>query len=634
MNKIGRYEIIKELGRGGMATVYLARDLEIRREVAIKVLPAFSNPAARARFQREAEIVAKLEHSAIVPIYDFGEHDDSPFLVMRYMAGGSLSDRLAAGPMKLAEAADILARIAPAVDFAHKRGIIHRDLKPDNLLFDHDGQPYIADFGIAKITAPGVSSMTGTRIIGTPLYMSPEQFGSAEPIDARADIYALGVILYEMLSGEPPFMANTPAEMMKLHLMAPVPAIQAHIKSLPSQLQPILERALAKERGQRYATAQALADAVAEHVIDRPKPASPTRTLAGGRAPGGLTPPRKARRFWGFAALSLVLIITLLLALKPALKDTPLPSATVHAANIATPLQVPAATTPPTFTLEPAEESPVELAEPTAEPTAPPTPQAGDSRVNPLDQAVIIFIPAGEFMMGLTEAQLDSLMSLCPDCNRSYLNNSLPAHPVALDSFWIYRTEVTNAQYAQCVTASMCRPPDENRSGTRSDYFGNPAYANYPVVFVDWLSTTEYCAWAQARLPTEAEWERAARGDDGRLFPWGDAPPNAQRANFGGNVGNTTEAGAYPEGASPYGILDMAGNVWEWVSDWYEADYYEYAAAVNPQGPDSSGEDYRAGRGGNWNWDHVYASAAYHDWWDPEMSSGDVGFRCALDASP
>ncbi len=195
--KFGRYEIKGEIGRGGMATVYHAYDPRFEREVALKVLPRemLHDLQFRTRFEREAKTIAMLEHPAIVPVYDFGEEDGQPYFVMRYMTGGSLSDRMKKGPMTVQEAAHLMTHIAPALDDAHAKGIIHRDLKPGNILFDQFNEPYISDFGIAKLSA-SQANVTGSAIIGTPAYMSPEQ-AQGEGIDGRSDIYALGVILFE-----------------------------------------------------------------------------------------------------------------------------------------------------------------------------------------------------------------------------------------------------------------------------------------------------------------------------------------------------------------------------------------------------------------------------------------------------
>ncbi|MEK7327199.1 MAG: serine/threonine-protein kinase, partial [Chloroflexota bacterium] len=223
--KFGRYEIERELGRGGMAVVYLARDPYVKRQVAVKVLPHqfTSDPQFRARFQREAEIIAALEHPHIVPIYDYGEQDEQLFLVMRYMTGGSLADHVRRGPLSTTEIARIVPPLASALDKAHARGIIHRDLKPGNILFDGDGEPYISDFGIAKLTQ-GSTMLSGSALVGTPVYMSPEQW-RGEAVDGRSDIYALGGMLYEMLSGRLPYEASTPAEVMFKCLMEPPPRL-------------------------------------------------------------------------------------------------------------------------------------------------------------------------------------------------------------------------------------------------------------------------------------------------------------------------------------------------------------------------------------------------------------------------
>jgi serine/threonine-protein kinase len=199
-----------------------------------------------------------------------------------------------------------------------------------------------------------------------------------------------------------------------------------------------------------------------------------------------------------------------------------------------------------------------------------------------------------------------------------------------LSAYWIYQTEVTNKMYAACQDAGVCQPPEKLGSQTRSSYYRNPTYDNYPVVYVAWAASNTYCHWAGGRLPTEAEWEKAARGTDGRLFPWGNEPPHAGLANTGNNVGDTTAVGAYRQGASPYGVLDMAGNVWEWVADWFEVDYYSISPNVNPQGPASSSQGLRSGRGGSWYWGDSYASSAYHDNWAPNKVDSGVGFRCVV----
>jgi len=256
---IGKYEIQSELGQGGMAQVYLAYDPVFRRRVAIKLIsPAIrDNPALKLRFEREARLIATIEHPGIVPVYDFGEDDGQLYLVMRYMPGGSLSSLLSSGPLDLAGAVRILAQIAPALDAVHAQGIVHRDLKPANILLDGFNNAAIADFGIAHFN-DATSNLTGEAVIGTPAYMSPEQARSEQALDGRSDIYALGVILFEMLTGRQPYKAATPLGLVMMHLSDPIPALNALRPDLPNGLDAVLEKAMAKDRSLRYPSATAM----------------------------------------------------------------------------------------------------------------------------------------------------------------------------------------------------------------------------------------------------------------------------------------------------------------------------------------------------------------------------------------
>src|SRR5512132_2340271 len=262
--KIGIYEVKSELGRGGMATVYRAYDPRFEREVAVKVLPSellHADPQFRLRFEREAKIIAQLEHSAIVPVYDVGEADGQPFFVMRYMNGGSLSDRIKAGVMSVEESARILGIIAPGLDEAHSKGIIHRDIKPSNILFDKRNIPYIADFGIAKLSQAQSGNVTGSAIIGTPAYMAPEQ-AQGDDIDGRADIYSLGIILYEMVTGKQPYEADTPMAVAIKHITDPVPLILNANPKLPEGMDTIIQKAMAKHKNERYSSAIEMTNAL------------------------------------------------------------------------------------------------------------------------------------------------------------------------------------------------------------------------------------------------------------------------------------------------------------------------------------------------------------------------------------
>jgi serine/threonine-protein kinase len=280
--KIGRYDIKAELGRGGMATVYRAYDPSFEREVAIKVLPPelTHDPQFRDRFRREIKTIASLEHPAIVPVYDVGEEGGVPYFVMRYMPGGSLTQWIEKGKFSMEDAARIIERLASALAYAHKNGLIHRDLKPDNILFDNNGDPFISDFGVAKIT-DSATNMTGSGIIGTPAYMSPEQ-AQGEHVDNRTDIYGLGVIIFQMLSGEQPYEATTPMGVAVKHITDPVPEILKVNPGLPAEADTIIKTAMAKDPSLRYQTATELAKALTHAALSE-KSGAPAAT-AGTRA--------------------------------------------------------------------------------------------------------------------------------------------------------------------------------------------------------------------------------------------------------------------------------------------------------------------------------------------------------------
>jgi serine/threonine-protein kinase len=203
-----------------------------------------------------------------------------------------------------------------------------------------------------------------------------------------------------------------------------------------------------------------------------------------------------------------------------------------------------------------------------------------------------------------------------------------PLHTVTLSAYSIDKYEVTNARYQACVDAGGCEPLQRASSYTRDVYFGNPEFADYPVLNVTWDQASAFCAWEGKRLPTEAEWEKAARGSsDTRKYPWGDQAPTQELANFGNSVGDTTPVGSYLAGASPYGVMDMAGNVWEWVSDWYQSDYYSVSPSNNPQGP-ATGRD-RVLRGGSWSDSDDSVRSAFRGVFSPGRWIYLVlGFRC------
>jgi serine/threonine protein kinase len=265
LQRIGRYDIKSMIGQGGMSTVYLGYDPRSQREVAIKVLPPYylHSTKFRERFEREALMIALLEHPAIVPVYDMGEEEGQPYIVMRYMSGGSLSGKLKKGPIPLRECMEMYLRLAPALDTAHARGVTHRDVKPDNLLFDKYDNVFLSDFGLARLRETiGFANISDGSIMGTPAYMSPEQIQGDHAIDGRSDIYSMGVVLYQMLCGSVPFSGTTAASVMMMHLVNPIPQILDANKTLPLGIQAVLDKAMSKKPDDRYQSAGEFARAI------------------------------------------------------------------------------------------------------------------------------------------------------------------------------------------------------------------------------------------------------------------------------------------------------------------------------------------------------------------------------------
>jgi len=260
---IGRYEIVYELEQGSMGVIFLAHDPFMERQVIVKVLmyQHVHDEVHREFFQREAEIIAALEHPNIVPVYDFGWHGSQPYIVMRYMAGGSLSERLKRHSVKMNGYAKIISRVCEALDVAHARNIIHRDIKPSNVLFDISGQAFLADFGIAKTRR--ITDEAGSWLVGTPFYMSPEQALGRE-LDGRSDVYSLGVMLYEFLAGGVPFKGSSKTEVINAHIHEPVPNVLDKNHDLPEVWQEIVNTAMAKSPEDRYSSAGEFAQKVGD----------------------------------------------------------------------------------------------------------------------------------------------------------------------------------------------------------------------------------------------------------------------------------------------------------------------------------------------------------------------------------
>ncbi|GAB4499618.1 MAG: hypothetical protein OHK003_16230 [Anaerolineales bacterium] len=267
---VGPYQIIEQLGQGGMASVYKAYHAALDRYVALKVLhQAFNEDSTFiSRFQREARVVAKLEHSNIVPVYDYAEHEGRPYLVMKFIEGDTLKARLNQGPLSSNEIEQVVNSVGSALAYAHKQGVLHRDIKPSNVLISTDGVMYLADFGLARIAQNGESTLSSDSIMGTPQYISPEQALGKKDLDNKTDIYSFGVMLYEMVVGRVPFTADTPFSIIHDHIYTPLPLPSMINPEVPEAVERVLLKALAKDRLDRYATVEELVHAFKQAWVD------------------------------------------------------------------------------------------------------------------------------------------------------------------------------------------------------------------------------------------------------------------------------------------------------------------------------------------------------------------------------
>ena len=448
--------------------------------------------------------------------------------------------------------------------------------------------------------------------MGTPEYMAPEQ-GLGKEVDGRADIYSLGVILYELVTGRKPYTADTPMAVIFKHMTDPLPRPTEVLPRLSKGIEKILLKALAKDPANRYQSMEELVTALGKVSIGRekksadflpPKPIVdnyPEKTVDKIITPQAASKPRgndKPKKIWvWFGGIILILSVVMILVIQKPNK----PSQVVQISTDTASVTIAITRVTPSFTSTKTP-LPTETLQPTLTMTPTPALGIGSTQISSKDGMVMMYVPAGDFIMGSDNGDSDER----------------PVHTVYLDAFWIDQTEVTNAMYRDCVANVACSQNKDYRSNFNGD--------QQPVVGVTWNQAVSYCEWVDRQLPSEAQWEKAARGEDERTYPWGEGI-DSNKANYDQNVGKTTDVGNYEDGTSPYGALDMAGNVWEWVADWHEVSYYHLQNVwTNPPGPVEG--YHKVTRGGSWN-----SSAA-----DPlsghgYANSGDIALRVSSRAN-
>lgn len=649
---LGQYRVDQHIAATGMSDVFRVWDMKRHVPLAMKVLNTdlAEDPSMLKRFKREAQALRKLNHPHIVPFYGLYQEDDIFFLLELFIDGPNLKDILRKLPdhqMPLDHALIFIKAVCAALGYAHANGVVHCDIKPGNVMVDQGGTIYLTDFGIARHADSSTTTMAGA---GTAAYMAPEQI-KGEPVNPATDVYALGVMLFEMLTGRRPFRGddnllestgtNTAERLRYAHLNLPPPDPRDYCPGISQTFADVILKALNKLPEERFASANDFFSAVCKAVNISPNEIPDRYDLSSFRLSTdqlpviqqtnlevSSKPGKRPLPFWIFAGSGVLAIFVLVLLFATNKIDLNLIRGNKNNSNIGS-TAIPLIEISPTFTGGFVQTK-------ITTPTVTASPKPTQPNITAKDGQSLIYIPDGEFKMGLTWEQIDAICQIDSGCDRDMLSFSTPVHTVNLSEYYIYQTEVTNAQYAMCVRENACSQPRKFSSHIYDDYYSNPRFQNYPVVYVNWYQAAEYCEWAGGRLPTEAEWEKAARGTQGYLWPWGNAAPATHLANLlsTNSGGDNTEVGSFPSGASPYGLMDMTGNVYEWVADWYSPTFYRESPAVstNPTGPEKLGNiQYKVVRGGSSAFETWVSSAGVHDWDDPNNSGYALGFRCVQD---
>ncbi|MFN0123165.1 MAG: SUMF1/EgtB/PvdO family nonheme iron enzyme [Blastocatellia bacterium] len=628
---IGNYEIINRFGEGGMGELYLGRHTRLAREVIVKTIRTdeFSPKQLehlRVRLEREAFIQSQLDNSHIVRVYDFIAIEDTTCMVMEYVKGRDLRKMIIeeTGPIQSDRAIKLFRQVLEAIEYAHNftytdqaghkyQGIIHRDLKPANILVTPEDLVKVTDFGIVKVRGATGGTQLGFNP-GTPEYMSPEQARGRE-IDQRSDIYSLGIVLFEMLTGRVPFEddmnATSDYEVRRGHIEMPVPRPSELYPGIPPALEAVVLQALEKDPDDRYQTARDFLNAVVALENPGKSVAAPVSAPADRRTV--LQPGRDMRP--GTAPVTP--------AQRPAQTEAKTGQATAVAAPPLRAMQQTSAAGTEVSLIEAPQKSKMPLLAgiaavlilggafaawkmmPGGEAVTTNNTGGGGTAM-PKTEAGMVMIAGGDFMMGRDTG----------DPNNQY---EKPAHPVTVKPFYIDKTEVTNEQYASFITQTRRQPPSYWANGTFP-----PGEATYPVVNISWNDAKAYAEFVGKRLPNEDEWEFAARGTENRIYPYGNEwKPQYSNASEDG-FRKARAVGSYPDGSSPFGVMDMAGNVAEWTAS-------DYAPYPNSKAKPQEGQ--KVVRGGAYNTPAKEQTATDRFFYPPSRAESFIGFRCAKDAN-
>ena len=607
--QFGPYRVIRRLGRGGMGVVFLAEDTRLSRKVAIKICSVNTdNPVALNRFQREATSAASLRHPNLCPVYEFDVRDGIPYLAMAYIDGPTLGEWAAGrGSLEPRTAAALVAKLAVGMRAAHARGVVHRDLKPGNILLDK-GEPVIVDFGLARQEGGDVHLTQKGAILGTPSYMSPEQVAAEGPIGPQSDIYALGVILYELLTGRCPFTGAQGVVMANI-LYQPTPPPRTHRPDLDPGLEAVCLKAMAKSTKDRYATMGDLAKALAPFAKGAP-PATSPKGAAPHRLPRIAAPdtdavlpptlpttplrgPMPFKKAKSGAALHIFLLLLCLGAL---------------AAVISIPWwksrQPDPVASRPDDTPPPEKETPPKTDD--AKKPSEPEPVF----TNTVGMKMVLVKP-GRFEMGSPVSD-----------NERFPEELL--HTVRLTRpYYLGACEVTQQQFERVMGK------DRNPSAFTAAKGGGP---DRPVDSVTWEEAVDFCKRLSAlekrdyRLPTEAEWEYGCRAHTTGPFNFAGTTGLKTHGWFKDNSANKTQ----PVGrktANAYGLFDMHGNVSEWCADVYDKDFYRRSPQNDPQ---CTGVGDRVVRGGSWSSTARNCRSANRTGAKSDTRYNNIGFRVAL----